>query len=49
MPNETPPKKRRPLITHNHKKRSLMTWITPLIAIIAIMVLLPRLIALLEK
>lgn len=36
--------KRRPLIVNNHKKRSLNTWLVPLLVIVAIMVFLPRVI-----
>jgi len=35
---------RRPLIVNSHKKRSLNTWLLPLLVIIAIMVFLPRVI-----
>ncbi len=33
----------RPLISHGHRKRSLLTWLVPLAVIIAIMVLAPKL------
>ncbi len=35
---------RRPLIVNRNKKRSLTTWLLPLLVIIAIMVFLPRII-----
>lgn len=44
-----PPKKRRPLISHPHRKRSPLTWIVLLALIIAVMVLLPRLVAVLDS
>ena len=40
--------KRRPLIVNHHQKRSLNNWVVPLIIILAIMVFLPRLIAMLD-
>lgn len=40
---------RRPLIGHPHRKRSLTTWVVPLVIIVAIMVLLPRIVALFER
>jgi len=46
------PKQDRPsrqLFRHNHKKRSLRTWVIPLLVIISIILFLPRLVALLEK
>ena len=46
MTDETRPKRHRPLITHHHRKRSLLTWLVPLAIIIAIMVFLPKLVAL---
>ncbi len=49
MTDENPGNRRRPLITHHHRKRSLLTWLVPLAIIIAIMVLLPRLVNLLES
>ncbi len=42
-------KPRRQLIDHHHKKRPLRTWVLPLLVIVAIIVFLPRLVALLEK
>jgi len=47
--DETSRKNRRPLISHNHQKRSLTPWILPLAAIIAVMVFLPTLVSLLER
>ncbi len=49
MTEDTPPENRRPLITHNYRKRSLTTWLVPLAVIIAIMIFLPKLIDMLEK
>lgn len=49
MTDETSRENRRPLISHNHQKRSLIPWILPLAAIIAVMVFLPKLVSLLEK
>lgn len=46
MTDEIQPKRHRPLITHNHRKRSLLTWLVPLAIIIAIMVFLPKLVVL---
>jgi hypothetical protein len=49
LTDETRPRNRRPLISHQHRKRSLTTWLLPLAVIVAIMVFLPRLVALLEQ
>jgi len=38
---------RRPLISHEHRKRSVLAWLVPLAVIIAIMVLLPKVVGLL--
>jgi len=46
------PKQDRPsrlLFRHDHKRRSLRTWLIPLLVIILIILFLPRLVALLEK
>jgi len=40
---------RRRLFGHDHEKRSVRTWVIPLLVIVAIIVFLPRLVALLEK
>lgn len=37
------------LFRHDHKKRSLRTWVMPLLVILAIIFLLPKLVGLLEK
>lgn len=38
---------RRPLFTHEHRKRSLSRWIIPLAVILAVIYFLPRLMAIL--
>ncbi len=40
---------RRRLFGHDHQKRSLRTWVIPLLVIVAIIFFLPRLVELLEK
>ncbi len=47
MTEENRPQRPRPLITHHHRKRSVLTWLVPLAIIIAIMIFLPKLVALL--
>jgi hypothetical protein len=49
LTEETRPRNRRPLISHQHRKRSLTMWLLPLAVIVAIMVFLPRLVALLAQ
>ncbi len=44
-----PDKPRRRLFGHDHQKRSLRTWVIPLLVIVAIIFFLPRLVGLLEK
>jgi hypothetical protein len=44
-----PDRPRRRLFGHDHEKRSLRTWVVPLLVIVAIIFFLPRLVALLEK
>lgn len=39
---------RRPLIVNPHRKRSVRVWIVPLAVILAVILLLPRLLDLLE-
>ena len=34
--------RRRPLVVNAHRKRSIYTWLVPLVIILAIMYLLPR-------
>ena len=46
-PKPGQPRKR--LVDHHHKKRPLRNWIVPLLIILAIMVLLPKVIRLIEK
>ena len=49
--NEEPDRKEPPrrLIGHGHRKRSLWVWIVPLAIILAVIIFLPKLVALLEK
>ncbi len=49
MTEETRPRNRRPLITHQYRKRSLTTWVMPLGVILAIIIFLPKLVGLLER
>jgi hypothetical protein len=42
-------KERRPLIRHDHRKRSVRAWVVPLVIIVAIIIFLPKIVALLEK
>ena len=49
MTEETRPRNRRPLISHQYRKRSLTMWLLPLAVIVAIMIFLPRLVALLVQ
>jgi len=42
-----PAERRRPLVSHGHRKRSLTPWLIPLAVIIGVMILLPRLAAVL--
>ncbi len=48
MSEEDRPKKRKPMVTHHHRKRSVAQWLVPLVLIIAIMIFLPKVLALLE-
>jgi|GEM_PF-6562335 len=48
MDHETKPERKR-LIRNDHQKRSVRAWILPLVIIVMIMVLLPKIVALLEK
>ena len=45
----TPDRPRRRLFRHDHKKRSVRTWVVPLLVILGIIILLPKLVGLLEK
>lgn len=47
--SQTPEKEPRRLIRHDHRKRPLRAWIVPLIVILAIIIFLPKIVALLEK
>ena len=40
---------RRRLFDHNHEKRSLTVWVVPLLIIVAVIIFLPKIVALLEK
>lgn len=40
---------RRPLVRHDHKKRPVRAWVIPLAVILAIIIFLPKIVALLEK
>ncbi len=40
---------RRGLIRHDLKKRSVRSWVVPLLVVVALIFFLPRLVALLEK
>jgi len=42
------PEKRKPLVSHHHRKRSVTQWLVPLVLIIAIMIFLPKVLALFE-
>lgn len=46
---ESRPRNRRPLISHQFRKRSLTMWLMPLGVILAIIIFLPKLVELLEK
>ena len=48
MTDESRPDKRKPLVTHHHRKRSVTQWLVLLALIIAIMIFLPKILALLE-
>ncbi len=47
-PNDKETTERRPLIVHNHQKRSVTTWLVPLVIILAVMIFLPKVIELLD-
>lgn len=47
--SQTPEKKNRPLIRHDHKKRPVRAWVIPLALILAIIIFLPKIVALLDK
>ena len=48
MSEDSRPKKRKPLVTHHHRKRSVTQWLVPLVLIIAVMIFLPKILAMLE-
>jgi hypothetical protein len=40
--------KRRPFVVNHHQKRSVYTWLVPLVIILAIIIFLPRVMDLLD-
>ena len=47
MTRQDDPDAKTPRFSHDHRKRSLWTWVAPLLLVIVLIVLLPRLAALL--